>query len=132
MASRLRRWVKGDDPVVFCVFDLLVRNGESLTDLPIQERKAHFFLELLDPMATSSTWARESKAPFDQCEVPINRTLSSAATAPVNARDQLAWAIRLPVTCRLRRDGTRQTLHQRLDQEPLQGQDLTYLVSVNG
>ncbi|MBT2325044.1 hypothetical protein J7E62_22175 [Variovorax paradoxus] len=37
--ARRRRWYEGADPVVYCVFDLLVDNGTDITQLPLIERK---------------------------------------------------------------------------------------------
>ncbi|MBT2299303.1 hypothetical protein J7E70_02395 [Variovorax paradoxus] len=38
--ARRRRWYEGADPVVYCVFDLLIDQGEDITQLPLIERKA--------------------------------------------------------------------------------------------
>lgn len=35
-----RSWYRGCDPVVLCIFDLLVEAGRSLMRLPLEERKA--------------------------------------------------------------------------------------------
>ncbi|CAN7332966.1 hypothetical protein LJR084_001954 [Variovorax sp. LjRoot84] len=37
--ARRRRWYEGADPVVYCVFDLLVDQGADITQLPLIERK---------------------------------------------------------------------------------------------
>jgi bifunctional non-homologous end joining protein LigD len=37
--ARRRRWYEGADPVVFCAFDLLARDGRSLIALPVETRK---------------------------------------------------------------------------------------------
>lgn len=47
-----RRWYEGCDPVVFCAFDLLARDGHSLISLPIEARKAQLG-ELLTPARPS-------------------------------------------------------------------------------
>ena len=46
--ARRRRWYEGCDPVVFCAFDLLARDGRSLIGLPVEARKAQLS-ELLTP-----------------------------------------------------------------------------------
>lgn len=46
--ARRRRWYTGADPVVFCVFDLLVDRGKDITRMPLIERKARL-LELFTP-----------------------------------------------------------------------------------
>lgn len=37
--ARRRRWYEGCDPVTYCAFDLLARDGKSLIALPVEERK---------------------------------------------------------------------------------------------
>jgi bifunctional non-homologous end joining protein LigD len=37
--ARRRRWYAGCDPVVFCAFDLLARDGRSTIALPLEARK---------------------------------------------------------------------------------------------
>lgn len=37
--ARMRGWRPGADPVVFCVFDVLVHGGQSVMGLPLSERK---------------------------------------------------------------------------------------------
>lgn len=37
--ARKKRWYAGCDPVVFCAFDLLARDGRSLIALPVEARK---------------------------------------------------------------------------------------------
>lgn len=37
--ARQRRWRADSDPVVYCVFDLLVHNGSDVTAKPLRERK---------------------------------------------------------------------------------------------
>jgi bifunctional non-homologous end joining protein LigD len=37
--ARRRRWYEGADPVVYCVFDLLVDQGVDITQLPLSDRK---------------------------------------------------------------------------------------------
>jgi bifunctional non-homologous end joining protein LigD len=50
--ARRRRWYEGADPVVFCAFDLLTRDGRSLITLPVESRKAQL-AELLSPAPPS-------------------------------------------------------------------------------
>jgi len=38
--ARRRRWYEGADPVTYCAFDLLVDQGDDITQLPLVERKA--------------------------------------------------------------------------------------------
>lgn len=38
--ARRRRWYDGADPVVYCIFDVLVAGGHQLLQLPLLERKA--------------------------------------------------------------------------------------------
>jgi bifunctional non-homologous end joining protein LigD len=49
--DRARRggWYEGADPVTYCVFDLLVDQGEDITQLPLTERKARLAKLLKDP-----------------------------------------------------------------------------------
>lgn len=47
-----RRWYAGADPVVYCVFDLLVEDGLDITGLPLVERKARL-ARLLAPKRES-------------------------------------------------------------------------------
>jgi bifunctional non-homologous end joining protein LigD len=37
--ARRKRWYEGCDPVVYCVFDLLAKDGRSLIDQPVEKRK---------------------------------------------------------------------------------------------
>jgi bifunctional non-homologous end joining protein LigD len=37
--ARRRRWYEGCDPVVFCAFDLLAREGRSMIGEPVERRK---------------------------------------------------------------------------------------------
>ncbi len=53
--AKRRKWYEGADPVVFCAFDLLVRDGRSLIGLPIEGRKQQL-QELLSPLPTSTTY----------------------------------------------------------------------------
>lgn len=46
--ARRRKRFAGCDPVVYCVFDLLARNGRDIRGLPLEERKA-MLRELLTP-----------------------------------------------------------------------------------
>lgn len=50
-ASR-RRWLPECDPVVYCAFDLLARDGRSLISMPLEARKAQL-RELLTPAPPS-------------------------------------------------------------------------------
>ncbi|WP_231909629.1 hypothetical protein [Cupriavidus nantongensis] len=38
--ARRRGWYRGAEPVVYCVFDILVGNGKDLRGQPLQRRKA--------------------------------------------------------------------------------------------
>lgn len=46
--AKRRRWVEGCDPVAYCAFDLLARDGRNLIALPLEVRKAQL-RELLTP-----------------------------------------------------------------------------------
>ncbi|RZL88519.1 MAG: hypothetical protein EOP82_22775 [Variovorax sp.] len=46
--ARRRRWDVGADPVVYCVFDLLVLEGKDITAVPLLQRK-QALADLLDP-----------------------------------------------------------------------------------
>lgn len=46
--ARRRRWYEGAERVTYCVFDLLMHNGQSIMDLPLHERKKRL-ARLLDP-----------------------------------------------------------------------------------
>jgi len=46
--AKQRRWVQGSDTVTYCVFDLLVKHGESFMDQPLFSRKEALH-ELLTP-----------------------------------------------------------------------------------
>jgi bifunctional non-homologous end joining protein LigD len=37
--ARRRKWFEGCDPVTYCAFDLLARDGHSLISLPVEARK---------------------------------------------------------------------------------------------
>jgi bifunctional non-homologous end joining protein LigD len=45
---RKKGWSQGADPVVFCIFDVLVRSGRSVIGLPYVERK-HQLRDLFTP-----------------------------------------------------------------------------------
>jgi bifunctional non-homologous end joining protein LigD len=53
--AKRRKWCEGADPVVFCVFDLLARDGRSLIGLPIEARKQQL-QELLTPQPASTIY----------------------------------------------------------------------------
>jgi len=38
--ARRRRWYEGADPVIYCIFDLLVDRGTDITAQPLKKRKA--------------------------------------------------------------------------------------------
>lgn len=46
--AKRKRWYDGCDPVVYCAFDLLARDGRSLIGLPLETRK-HQLAQLLTP-----------------------------------------------------------------------------------
>lgn len=50
--ARRRRWYEGADPVIFCAFDLLARDGRSLIGLPVEARKAQLAELLASPRAS--------------------------------------------------------------------------------
>lgn len=37
--ARRKRWYEGCDPVVYCVFDLLAKDGRALIEQPVEKRK---------------------------------------------------------------------------------------------
>lgn len=47
--ARRRRWYQGADPVTYCVFDLLVDQGEDITQRPLIERKTRLAELLAEP-----------------------------------------------------------------------------------
>ncbi|MDF2457772.1 MAG: hypothetical protein K0S79_188 [Nitrospira sp.] len=53
--AKRRKWYEGADPVVFCAFDLLARDGRSLIGLPIEARKQQL-QELLTPQPASTMY----------------------------------------------------------------------------
>jgi bifunctional non-homologous end joining protein LigD len=59
--ARRRRWYEGCDPVVFCAFDLLARDGRSLIALPLEARKK-LLRELLGPKSAGAMYVGDFPA----------------------------------------------------------------------
>lgn len=71
--ARRRRRVAGADPVVFCVFDLLIEAGSSLMDEPLLERKRRLE-KLLTPAPASTLYLghfKEGQEIFRNAVVPL-------------------------------------------------------------
>jgi len=55
--ARRRRWYEGADPVVYCIFDLLVDRGADITGKPLRYRNARL-AELLTPAPSSTLFVQ--------------------------------------------------------------------------
>lgn len=93
--ARRRGWYEGADQVTYCVFDLLVDQGEDITQLPLIERKAHLakllkdappgvlFVNHFDNEAHDiNTIVREAVAPFE-LEALVAKRMDSVYTPGV-------------------------------------------------
>lgn len=69
-----RRWTPEADPVVYCIFDLLARDGRSLIGLPIEQRRpARAFVRTL---AREVSLPRERPRPA--CGRPVGHSRLSS------------------------------------------------------
>lgn len=67
--ARMRGWRRGADPVVFCVFDVLVQAGKSVMRLPLTERKqrlAKLFSDKPPSTLVVSDFEGEGRLLYDQ------------------------------------------------------------------
>lgn len=67
--ARMRGWRPGADPVVFCVFDVLVQAGQSVMGLPLTVRKrrlAKLFADKPPSTLVVSDFEREGRLLYDQ------------------------------------------------------------------
>lgn len=67
--ARMRGWRPGADPVVFCVFDVLVQAGQSVMGLPLTERKrrlAKLFADKPPSTLVVSDFEGEGRLLYDQ------------------------------------------------------------------